>query len=85
MEALQFNADEHEFMLDVNRKCLRARRDFDKGNWPDFADPTFGRRRMATTGSDRIGSATKRAPMTGTAGVRQDDEAVATNKLHASG
>src|SRR5579885_3668021 len=40
--ALELNADEHEFILDVDKQTLENAPGFDKDNWPDFADTTFG-------------------------------------------
>lgn len=40
--ALQLDEGEHEFVLDVDRQTLENAPGFDKGNWPDMADPSFG-------------------------------------------
>jgi len=32
-----------EFILDMDRKTFEGAPDFDKDNWPDMADPAFGR------------------------------------------
>jgi sporulation protein YlmC with PRC-barrel domain len=32
-----------EFILDIDRRTLEGAPDFDKSNWPDMADPAFGR------------------------------------------
>jgi sporulation protein YlmC with PRC-barrel domain len=40
--ALRVDEGEHEFILDVDRKTLENAPGFDKDNWPDMADPTFG-------------------------------------------
>jgi sporulation protein YlmC with PRC-barrel domain len=41
-EALQLNADEHEFLLDVDKQTLENAPGFDKDNWPDMADTSWG-------------------------------------------
>lgn len=41
--ALRVDEDAHQFILDVDRKTLETAPGFDKDNWPDFADPSFGR------------------------------------------
>jgi sporulation protein YlmC with PRC-barrel domain len=41
--ALRVDQGEHEFILDVDRKTLESAPGFDKDNWPDMADQTFGR------------------------------------------
>ncbi len=40
-----FTVDEEnkEFILDVDKKTLENAPGFDKDNWPDMADPSFGR------------------------------------------
>ena len=35
--------DPAEFILDIERKTFEGAPDFDKDNWPDMADPAFGR------------------------------------------
>lgn len=40
--ALRVDEGEHEFILDVDRATLENAPGFDKSNWPDMADPTFG-------------------------------------------
>ena len=40
--ALELNAEEHEFILDVDKSPLENAPGFDKDNWPDFADTSFG-------------------------------------------
>jgi hypothetical protein len=40
--ALRVDEGEHEFILDVDRKTLENAPGFDKDNWPDMADATFG-------------------------------------------
>lgn len=40
--AFQVDQREHEFVLDVDRKTLETAPGFDKDNWPDMSDPTFG-------------------------------------------
>jgi sporulation protein YlmC with PRC-barrel domain len=41
-EALELNEAEHEFLLDVDRQQLESAPGFDKNNWPDMADPSWG-------------------------------------------
>jgi sporulation protein YlmC with PRC-barrel domain len=41
--ALQIDAADHEFILDIDRRTLEGAPDFDKDNWPDMADLAFGR------------------------------------------
>ncbi len=41
-EALQLLPDEHAFMLDVDRELLEEAPGFDKDNWPQFTDRTWG-------------------------------------------
>jgi len=40
--ALRVDEGEHQFVLDVDRKTLESAPGFNKDNWPDMADPTFG-------------------------------------------
>jgi sporulation protein YlmC with PRC-barrel domain len=40
--ALTVDQGEHEFVLDVSRATLENAPGFDKSNWPDMADPSFG-------------------------------------------
>jgi sporulation protein YlmC with PRC-barrel domain len=40
--ALSIDEGEHEFILNVDRKTLENAPGFDKDNWPDMADPSFG-------------------------------------------
>jgi sporulation protein YlmC with PRC-barrel domain len=41
--ALTLNADEEGFILDVSKESLEEAPGFDKDDWPDFADPAWGR------------------------------------------
>ena len=41
--ALHLGHDEHAFTLNVSKEALQNAPGFDKDNWPDMADPTFGR------------------------------------------
>ena len=41
-EALELDADNHCFILNVPRAKLEHAPGFDKDKWPDFADPRFG-------------------------------------------
>jgi sporulation protein YlmC with PRC-barrel domain len=40
-EALQLRADEHKFVLNVDREKLENAPGFDKDNWPESADDTW--------------------------------------------
>jgi hypothetical protein len=40
-EALELDAANHCFILDVSREKLERAPGFDKDGWPDFADPSF--------------------------------------------
>jgi hypothetical protein len=40
--ALTLNEAEHEFILDVDKSTLENAPGFDKDNWPDMSDPTWG-------------------------------------------
>jgi len=42
-DALQIDPGERNFVLDVDRKTLEGAPEFDEHNWPDMADPAFGR------------------------------------------
>ncbi len=42
--ALRPNTAEHVFVLDVSPETVENAPAFDKGNWPDMADPAFGAR-----------------------------------------
>ena len=41
-DALTLSPHEHKFVLDVPRDRLEKAPGFDKDNWPDFADRTWG-------------------------------------------
>ena len=41
-EALKIDAVKKEFILNANKNQLEQATGFDKDNWPDMADPTFG-------------------------------------------
>jgi hypothetical protein len=41
-ESLQLDADNHRFVLDVPKNRLESAPGFDKDNWPDMADRTWG-------------------------------------------
>ena len=41
--ALTLDAENERFVLDVPREKLEAAPGFDKSDWPDFADRSFGR------------------------------------------
>jgi sporulation protein YlmC with PRC-barrel domain len=41
-EALTVDEIEHQLILNVDKKTLEAAPGFDKDEWPDMADPTFG-------------------------------------------
>jgi sporulation protein YlmC with PRC-barrel domain len=40
--AMRLNAEDHSFVLDVDKETLKNAPGFDKDHWPDFADPTWG-------------------------------------------
>jgi len=40
--ALRIDEGEHQFILDVDKKTLENAPGFNKDNWPDMADPSFG-------------------------------------------
>ena len=40
-QAMEIDLEEHEFVLDVDEERLENAPGFDKGNWPESADPTF--------------------------------------------
>jgi sporulation protein YlmC with PRC-barrel domain len=40
--ALELNMDDKKFVLDANKQQLENAPGFDKDNWPDFADRTWG-------------------------------------------
>jgi len=40
--ALTLDEQEHQFILDVDKQVLESAPGFDKDNWPDMADPTWG-------------------------------------------
>ncbi|HXO21143.1 MAG TPA: PRC-barrel domain-containing protein [Thermoanaerobaculia bacterium] len=41
-EALQLDADHHQFILDVDKEKLKKAPGFDKDHWPKTADRTWG-------------------------------------------
>ena len=41
-EALSVDEDEKCFVLEVDQRTLETAPGFDKSNWPDMADPTWG-------------------------------------------
>jgi sporulation protein YlmC with PRC-barrel domain len=41
-QALRLDAVNKQFILDVDKSVLERAPGFDKDNWPDMADPTFG-------------------------------------------
>ena len=41
-EALKLNKEKKEFILHIDKSRLEKATGFDKDNWPDMADPTFG-------------------------------------------
>jgi sporulation protein YlmC with PRC-barrel domain len=41
-QAFRIDEGEHQFVLDVDRKTLENAPGFNKDNWPDMADPSFG-------------------------------------------
>lgn len=40
--ALRVNTQEHKFVLEADKNTLEAAPGFDKDNWPDMADQTWG-------------------------------------------
>ncbi len=42
-EALSLDEDNKQFILDVDKEKLEHAPGFDKDNWPDMADPTWGK------------------------------------------
>jgi hypothetical protein len=42
-QALTLNERDHEFILDVDKGVLENAPGFDKDNWPDMADPDWGK------------------------------------------
>ena len=40
--ALRVDGDEKQLVLDANKEQFEHAEGFDKDNWPDFANPTFG-------------------------------------------
>jgi sporulation protein YlmC with PRC-barrel domain len=49
--AMRFDDGEQQFILDVDRQTLESAPGFDKGNWPDMADPAFGQEIYAHYGT----------------------------------
>lgn len=43
-KALSLDAENHQFVLDVDRETLENAEGFDKDDWPQFADRTWGTR-----------------------------------------
>jgi len=41
-EALTLNEADHEFVLNIDKERLENAPGFDKDNWPDMADPSWG-------------------------------------------
>jgi sporulation protein YlmC with PRC-barrel domain len=42
MQALQLSREDKQFILDVDKERLKNAPGFDKDNWPDMSDRTFG-------------------------------------------
>jgi sporulation protein YlmC with PRC-barrel domain len=42
-QALVLDEDDHQFILNLDKDRLERAPGFDKDNWPDMADPRFGR------------------------------------------
>lgn len=40
--SLRINTQEHKFVLEADKTTLEAAPGFDKDNWPDMADPSWG-------------------------------------------
>jgi sporulation protein YlmC with PRC-barrel domain len=58
--ALTINEQEKVFVLDVDRQTLENAPGFDKDNWPDMADPSWGQQIHAITARSPIGPARRR-------------------------
>jgi hypothetical protein len=43
-EALSLDTSDHKFILNVDRATLGRAEGFDPNDWPDMADPEWGRR-----------------------------------------
>jgi hypothetical protein len=41
-QALTLDEEEKQFILNVDKDVLKSAPGFDKDNWPDMADPTWG-------------------------------------------
>lgn len=41
-DALTLDEDEKQFILDIDKETLKNAPGFDKDNWPDMADPSWG-------------------------------------------
>ncbi len=41
-DSMELNTSEHEFILNVDKQTLENAPGFDKDNWPNMADPTWG-------------------------------------------
>jgi sporulation protein YlmC with PRC-barrel domain len=41
-DALDLDTDEHKFVLNVDKEVLKKAPGFDKDNWPDFTDRSWG-------------------------------------------
>lgn len=50
--SLQLNAADHSFLLDVDEEVLRTAEGFDKNNWPDMTDQSWGERTYRHYGAD---------------------------------
>ena len=50
--ALRVDGDEKQFVLDANKAQFENAEGFDKNNWPDFADTTFGERTHRAFGQE---------------------------------
>lgn len=42
MEAMEIDKDNHRFIFDQSEEALKSAPGFDKDDWPDFADRTWG-------------------------------------------
>jgi sporulation protein YlmC with PRC-barrel domain len=40
--AMSLDTDSHEFVIDIDKAALENAPGFDKGDWPDFSDRTWG-------------------------------------------
>src|SRR5579871_1684618 len=72
-DALTLDEDNHEFILNVSKQQLENAPGFDKENWPDMADPTWGTEIYSYYGKtpywDTGESTTRKKTLTGGGGI----------------